>query len=61
MVAVFLQLLEKQYDIGKHSDNGFKPKSWNIFYEGVEKKYKRTSYIKIKKLQSKLDYIKRTL
>lgn len=61
MVAVFLRLLEEQHDIGKRSDTGFKPESWNIFREGVQKEYKGTGYIKIEKLRSKLDYVRGTL
>ena len=61
MVAVYLKLLEKQHDIGKRSDIGFKPESRNIFCEGVQKEYKGISYIKIEKLQSKLDYVREIL
>lgn len=31
---------------------------WNIFYEGIQKKYKGIGYIKIKNSQNKLDYIR---
>lgn len=31
MAAVFLQLLEEQHDIGKRSDNGFKPEFMEYF------------------------------
>ena len=35
MIAIFLRLLEEQYDLRKRSDTGFKPEAWNIFREGV--------------------------
>lgn len=37
------------------------PNSWNIFREGVQKENKGTSYIKIEKLRSKLDYVREIL
>lgn len=61
MIAVFLQLLEEQHDLGKRSDTGFKPESWSIFREAVQKEYTGTGYIKIEKIGSKLDYVRETL
>lgn len=50
ILTIFLQLLEKQHDIRKQSDTRFKLELQKIFYKKVEKKYKKTNYIKIKKL-----------
>lgn len=61
MITVFLQLIKEQYNIRKWSDTRFQLKSWNVFYKGVQKVYQKTSYIKIEKLQSKLDYINEIL
>lgn len=58
MVAIFLQLLEEKHNIGKCKNTGFKHKSWNIFPQRVQKKYKKICYIKIKKLQNQPNYVR---
>lgn len=61
MITNFLQLLEEQHDLGKRSDTGFKPEAWNIFRGGIQSEFTGTGYIKIKKIRSKLDYVRKLM
>ncbi len=57
MLDTFIKLLEKQHDLGKKSDTGFKPEAWVICCEAIQEKYTVTEYIKIEKLKSKLNFV----
>lgn len=57
MIAVFLRLFKEQYDLGKRSDTGFKPKAWNVFREGIQIEYTGMGHIKIERIRSKLVYV----
>lgn len=61
MIAIFLQLLEEQQALRKRSDTGFKHEAWNIFRGGIQREYTGTWYIKIKKIRSKLDYVRKLM
>lgn len=57
MLQTLVDSLEKQHDLGKRSDTGWKPEAWSVCLEDVQSVYTGTEVIPLEKLKAKLDYV----
>lgn len=57
MHDVFIDALEKQHDLGKRSDTGFKPEAWVYCLAEVQNVYTGKEIIPVEKLKNKLDHV----
>ena len=57
MHDVFIDAFEKQHDLGKLNDTGFKPEAWVYCVAEVQNVYTGKGIIPVEKLKNKLDHI----
>lgn len=57
MHDVFIDALERPYDLGKRSDTGFKPEAWVYCLAEVQNVYTGKGIIPVEKLKNKLDHV----
>ena len=57
MHDIFIDSLEKQHDLGKRSDTGFKAEAWVYCVAQVQSVYSGKEAIPVEKLKNKLDHV----
>ena len=57
MHDTFIEALEKQHDLGKRSDTGFKLEAWVFCMAEVQNAYTGEEAIPVEKLKNKLDHV----
>ncbi len=57
MHDIFIDSLEKQHDLGKRSDTGFKAEAWVYCVAQVQSVYPGKEAIPVEKLKNKLDHV----
>lgn len=58
MLDIFIDALEKQHDLGKRSDTGFKPEAWVYCVAQVQNVYSGKETIPVEKLKNKLYHVR---
>lgn len=58
MNDIFMDALEKQHDLGKRSDTGFKSEAWVYCVAQVQNVYSGKETIPAEKLKNKLDHVR---
>lgn len=57
MLQTLVDSLEKQHDLGKRSNMGWKPEAWSVCLEDVQSVCTGKEFIPLEKLKGKLDYV----